>query len=143
MKLDAFDQKIIALLVDDARLSVSEISRFVSLSRSAVAERIKRLEDNRIITGYHAKLADEGGAKVSAFFAMTFSPLICEQVLPYLAKYPEVKLAHSISGGVDLMLFVEADSMARLNSIRESFEQWPNLKKVVTHTSLITRLDRR
>ncbi|WP_191600947.1 Lrp/AsnC family transcriptional regulator [Marinomonas algicola] len=142
MKLDSFDQKIVALLVDDARLSVSDIGRSINLSRSAVAERLKRLEESGTITGYHAKVADNSQSKVSAYFAMTFSPLSCDLLLAPLTAIPEVKLAHSISGDVDLMVFVEAESMSRLNAIRESFDHLPNIQKVMTHTVLIPRIER-
>ena len=54
----------------------------------------------------------------------------------------EVKLAHSISGDVDLLLLVEAPSMARLNEIRNEMDQWPNLEKIVTHMCLSSRLER-
>jgi Lrp/AsnC family transcriptional regulator, leucine-responsive regulatory protein len=142
MKLDNFDQKIVALLVDDARLSISDMSRSINLSRSAVAERLKRLEESGTITGYHAKLAEKSHGKVSAYFAMTFSPLSCDLLVSPLNAIPEVKLAHSISGDVDLMVFVEAESMSRLNEIRESFDHLPNVKKIITHTVLIPRIER-
>ncbi|MEC8483363.1 MAG: Lrp/AsnC family transcriptional regulator, partial [Pseudomonadota bacterium] len=57
MTLDRYDEKVLALLVQDARLSVSDISRQVNLSRSAVSERIKRLEEGGMITGYHAHVS--------------------------------------------------------------------------------------
>ncbi|MFT2112624.1 Lrp/AsnC family transcriptional regulator [Marinomonas sp. 2405UD68-3] len=142
MNLDSYDQKIVALLVGDARLSISDVSRSINLSRSAVAERIKRLEESGIITGYHAKVSIEGRGKVSAYFAMTFSPLSCDLLMTPLMEIPEIKLAHSISGDVDLMVFVEAESMERINAIRESFDHLPNVERVITHTVLTPRINR-
>ncbi|MBJ7539628.1 Lrp/AsnC family transcriptional regulator [Marinomonas transparens] len=140
MVLDRFDQHILALLVEDARQSVSEIGRKVSLSRSAVTDRIKRMEEQGHITGYHAHISKEEG--VTAYIALTFRPLSCELVLPLIGEIPEIKLAHSISGDLDLMLLVQTPSMDRLNEIREKMEGWPNLHKVVTHMCLAKRLDR-
>jgi len=142
MNLDSYDQKIVALLVDDARLSISDVSRSVNLSRSAVAERVKRLEESGTITGYHAKVSVEGSGKVSAYFSMTFSTSSCDLLFEPLMKIPEIKLAHSISGDVDLMVFVEAESMERLNAIRESFDHLPNVERVITHTVLTPRINR-
>ncbi|NLQ18164.1 Lrp/AsnC family transcriptional regulator [Marinomonas sp. M1K-6] len=139
---DHYDQKILALLVDDARLSVSDISRQVNLSRSAVTERIKRMEDNHIITGYHAHTSVSKEDGVTAYLALTFRPLSCDLVQPLIAAIPEVKLAHSISGDLDLLLLVQASSMARLNVIRSEMDGWPNLEKIVTHMCLAKRLDR-
>ncbi len=142
MNLDSYDQKIVALLIEDARSSVSDISRSINLSRSAVAERIKRLEENGTIIGYHAQVSTGGESKVSAYFSMTFTTSSCELLFAPLMKIPEIKLAHSISGDVDLMVFVEAESMERINAIRESFDYLPNIEKVVTHTVLTSRINR-
>ncbi|MGO2511982.1 Lrp/AsnC family transcriptional regulator [Marinomonas polaris] len=139
---DHYDQKILALLVDDARLSVSDISRQVNLSRSAVTERIRRMEDNRTITGYHAHTSVSKEDGVTAYLALTFRPLSCDLVQPLIEAIPEVKLAHSISGDLDLLLLVQANSMARLNVIRSDMDSWPNLHKIVTHMCLSNRLDR-
>ncbi|GAB3488340.1 Lrp/AsnC family transcriptional regulator [Marinomonas epiphytica] len=139
---DQYDQRILALLQKEARLSVSDISRQVNLSRSAVSERIKRLEERGVITGYHAKLAVPKVGGVDAYIALTFRPLSCDLVVPLIEAIPEVVLAHSISGDLDLLLLVQAPSMERLNEIRENMESWPNLDKVVTHMCLTKRVDR-
>lgn len=139
---DHYDQKILALLVDDARLSVSDISRKINLSRSAVTERIRRMEDNQTITGYHAHTSVSKEDGVTAYLALTFRPLSCDLVQPLIETIPEVKLAHSISGDLDLLLLVQASSMARLNVIRSEMDSWPNLHKIVTHMCLSNRLDR-
>ncbi|MBM6551369.1 Lrp/AsnC family transcriptional regulator [Marinomonas ostreistagni] len=142
MTLDRYDDKIVKLLVQDARLSVSDISRQVNLSRSAVTDRIKRLELAGVITGYHAHVRQSQESAVSAYLALTFRPLSCELIQPYIEQVPEIKMAHSISGDVDLMLLVQADSMRRLHEIRLDMDSWPNIDKVVTHMCLANRLDR-
>src|SRR5512133_1678866 len=55
-KLDATDRKIIGELIDDGRVSLAELGRRVSLSSPAVAERVKRLEQSGLITGYRAEV---------------------------------------------------------------------------------------
>ena len=140
MKLDSFDQKILALLVGDARLSVSDIARQVNLSRSAVTDRIKRLEESRTITGYHAKLNQSVDTLVTAYFSITFSPLCCDLISGLMKDIPEIKMAHSISGDVDLIVFVEAANMTRLNEIRSLMDAWPNVQRIMTHTVLADRL---
>lgn len=142
MQLDNYDKKIVALLVEDARQSVSDIAHKVNLSRSAVTDRIKRMEEKGYITGYHAHISHTSALAVSAYFSVTFRPLSCELIQPYINALSEVKLAHSISGDVDLLLLVEAPSMARLNEIRNEMDQWPNLEKIVTHMCLSSRLER-
>lgn len=55
-ELDAYDEKILALLQANARLTFTEIGRQVHLTSPAVAERIKRLEEAGVITGYGARV---------------------------------------------------------------------------------------
>lgn len=142
MNLDRYDEKILAMLVQDARSSVSDISRHVNLSRSAVSERIKRMEEGGKITGYHAHIALATEDLISAYLALTFRPLSCELVQPYIEKIPEIKMAHSISGDIDLMLLVQVPTMKRLHEIRLEMDSWPNIDKVMTHMCLATRVDR-
>ena len=52
--LDDLDRRIVAELYDDARLRVAELGRRVGLSPPAVAERLRRLEEAGVITGYRA-----------------------------------------------------------------------------------------
>ena len=142
MLLDRFDQKIVALLVEDARLSVSDISRQVNLSRSAVADRIKRLEDQGEITGYHAHVKNLESHRISAYFALSFRPMIRDLIQPFIHKTPEIKLAHYISGDIDLIVLVNVQSMARLTDIRVEMDSWPNIDKIVTHMCLANAVER-
>ena len=54
--LDAYDHKILALLQDNARMSMSEVGRRIHLTSPAVSERVKRLEEANIIQGYAARV---------------------------------------------------------------------------------------
>ena len=72
--LDGTDSEIIALLIADARASLADIGRKVSLSPPAVKRRIDRLEALGVITGYttlvdHAKL----GRPLEAFVELRFA----------------------------------------------------------------------
>ena len=54
LEIDTYDTRILAELLRDARISMSELGRRVHLSQPAVAERVRLLEERGIITGYHA-----------------------------------------------------------------------------------------
>ena len=57
--LDGFDRKILQALVDNARASNVEIAQKVGLSEAPCSRRIRRLEDDEVILGYHARLDPE------------------------------------------------------------------------------------
>lgn len=130
--MDKFDQRIIALLREDARLPISQIAREVNLSRSAVGERIRQLEQSGIIRGYHARIGSADGA-VRAFFELFYREGRCQDHVERLQEFPEVRQCCGISGETDMMLFVEAPSMQRLCELREEIQTFPGLQRIKTH----------
>lgn len=134
--MDSFDQKIIAALRDNARQSVSAIAAQVNLSRPAVSERMKRMEEQGDILGYRVitstKLDQQGPLK--AHFEIKHGGFKCRPLVQFLLQYPEVKYCHGISGEVDLLVYLEFASMQRLHDILEEVdEELPRGVKIVTH----------
>lgn len=129
--MDKFDQQIITRLKQNARESLAAIGRDIGLSRSAVAERIQRLEARGIIRGYTLRVGETGQA-IQAYFQLSFSPFKLDELLPTIQAIPELRSGHALSGEVDLILFAETDSMERLNQIRRQLEQLPDLKRLLT-----------
>ncbi|MDX2423117.1 Lrp/AsnC family transcriptional regulator [Amphritea sp.] len=134
--MDSFDQKIIAALRDNARQSVSAIAAQVNLSRPAVSERMKRMEEQGDILGYRVitstKLDQQGPLK--AHFEIKHGGFKCRPLVQFLLQYPEVKYCHGISGEVDLLVYLEFASMQRLHDILEEVdEELPSGVKIVTH----------
>ncbi len=137
--LDKFDNKIIALLVENARQSISDIAREVSLSRSAVSDRIKQLEKSGLIKGYHADIAQTVASNqelVRAYFELQYSERNCDRVIEEMRLIPEVKQCHTISGQVDMLVYIEAPSMSRLEQIRKHLELQEKMMMVRTHMIL-------
>ena len=75
-ELDGVDRKILRILTADGRASYQAIADEVGLSRPAVMERVKRLEESHFITGYAARL-DRGklGLPITAFVAVRYNSL--------------------------------------------------------------------
>lgn len=130
--MDKFDRQIINRLKQNARESLAAIGRDIGLSRSAVAERIQRLEAHGIIRGYTLRLGEVGKKAVQAYFQLSFSPFKLDELLPAIQTIPELCYGHALSGEVDLILFAETDSMERLNQIRRQLEQLPDLTRLIT-----------
>lgn len=139
--MDKFDRQIIEILKGDARASVSDIAREVNLSRSAVTARIKKLEQDKVILGYHAQVATPNHTNnVCAYFALKFDTSAslhsCEMYAQKIYLISGVKRCHAISGETDMMLYVEVESMAKLNAIRDELQSYPQLRHLMTHTVL-------
>ena len=143
--LDEKDRLLLGALRADARMSLIELTRHVGLSRSAVHERIRRLEANGVIAGYTVKLGTEREKPgVEALVAIGFQPgRNCDHIVPHLSGIPNVVTCWSLAGPTDLMLLVECASNAELDTIRRQIATTPGIATVQTHVSLRTHFDRR
>jgi Lrp/AsnC family leucine-responsive transcriptional regulator len=133
ISVDKFDQRIMALLRADARLTVTEIARQVNLSRSAVSERIRQLEASGIIQGYHARIAEPDGAPVRAYLELFYQGGRCDHYIERMRAFPEIRRCSGISGETDMLIYLEASSIDRLAEVRGEIESFPGVNKVKTH----------
>ncbi len=131
--VDKFDRQILTLLRSDARTSVSQIAREINLSRSAVSERIRYLEESGVIRGYHAQVAVPGEGGVRAYLELFYQNARCQDYVERMREYPEIRHCSGISGETDMLVLVEAPSMARLSEVRAAIEAFPQMQRVKTH----------
>ncbi len=132
-KLDKFDKAILTALRQNARQSISHIADAVNLSRSAVSERIKKLEQGGIIRGYQVLLSESQKEGVSAYFEIQHKCPRCADVVPVFQNIPEVITCRGITGDMDLLVYVQANSMRRLHEIREHIDAQTDIIKIKTH----------
>ena len=109
-------QKILNLLKDNARISLSSISSRTGLTEEAAAAEIKKLEESGVIRGYTAILNDntEDNTKVKAVIEVKVTPKReggFDQVARRIANYPEVTDLMLVSGSFDLLLTVQGSSL--------------------------------
>lgn len=131
--MDKFDQKILNELQRNARQSVSAIAESVSLSRSAVSERIKRMEDNGDILGYQVICKPEASTSIKAYFEIRHGGYHCDSIAEHALQIDGIKVCHGISGDLDLILYAEADSLTMLHNIRNQLDAIPNIGTITTH----------
>ena len=141
--MDKFDQEILNVLRCNARMPVSQIAKSVALSRSSVSERIKKLEDNNVIRGYQVILSSSQKEGVSVYFEIQHQCAKCRDIIPHFKKIPEVITCHGITGDMDLLVLVEADSMRRIHEIREYLDALDEVIKIKTHVVMSEWIDNR
>jgi DNA-binding Lrp family transcriptional regulator len=139
--MDKFDEAIIAQLRVNARESISNIAQSVSLSRSAVSERIKKLEQNGIIRGYQVLLSESQKEGVSVYFEIQHNCARCSDVVHVFKAIPEVITCSGITGDMDLLVYVQADSMQRIHEIREHLDAQIDIVKIKTHVVMSEWID--
>lgn len=135
--MDKFDREILNLLTQNARQSVTAIGEVIGLSRTAVNERIRKLEDLGVIQRYTIEVGDHSQQQnVCAYFEMTFRPFDLKAVKESIQAISEIRQAHALSGATDVLVYVEARSMERLMQVRQQLAELEHLDKIVTSTAL-------
>ena len=120
--LDRIGLNILAALQENARMPLARIGEKVGLSAPAVAERVKKLEEVGIITGYHARIDPEAmGRSVAAFIELTTEARHYPAVKSLAADLPEVTSCHHVSGEASFILHVRVDAVADLEPLVARF----------------------
>ena len=106
--VDAFDLKILTALQDDGRLTNQELAELAGLSASQCSRRRMRLEEDKVISGYHADLSSEAlGFGVIAFIQVTLathSPDNSKRFRTLVNRIDEIQEAYSLTGDADYVL---------------------------------------
>ena len=102
-ELDKTDLKILKLLQQNARIPMTELSEKVGLSTTPVTERVRRLERDNLITGYHAHLNPH---------ALGQSGNIFEDFKREVLKIPQILECHLVSGEYDYLIKVRLPNMS-------------------------------
>ncbi|AZM88073.1 MULTISPECIES: Lrp/AsnC family transcriptional regulator [Streptomyces] len=115
---DATDWRILAALQQDGRASFTELARTVSMSASAVTERVRRLEEAGIITGYTAVVDHEKlGKAILALVRLRYPHGNYKPFHDFLEATSEILEAHHVTGDDCFVLKVAARSMAHLEEV--------------------------
>ena len=116
--IDSVGLRILSLLQENARISFSEIGRQVGLTPTAVAERMRRLEDAQVIRGYRVDIAPGAlGYTMTVFVRVTVRPGASQQIVRLAESMPEVLECYRVTGDDSYLLKVVVTSVEHLEQI--------------------------
>lgn len=123
--VDEIDDRIINVLQLNARLSFAEIGRKVGLSPSAARDRVQKLEDNRVITGYGLLVNHRlRGYDIEAFISVKTFHGKLKPFLSVLKTYPAIRKAYRITGGQNVHLEVVVKDRLQLQELIDQIMQY-------------------
>jgi DNA-binding Lrp family transcriptional regulator len=141
--LDDTDRKLIALLRANARTPTAALARSLGLSRSAVQERLRRLERDAVIRGYTLTLGDEAArGGVSAHVLLTLDPKQQDRALAAIKGLPEATAAYSASGTHDAIVMLAAETSAHLDEVLNRIGKMPGVNRTTSAILLSTLFER-
>ena len=118
LQLDAKDQGLISMLRANARASVVELAKGLGGSRATVQNRLRRLEEDGVITGYTVLLGAEiEKPDVRALMSIRADSASEAGVISKLRGNPHVSAVHHTTGRWDLIAEVQTDSLSSFNKI--------------------------
>ena len=144
--MDEYDRKILSVLSIEGRISMTALGERVGLSKTPVTARVKRLEEEGVITGYRATLsASKLGVEHIAFLEVKLSDTREKALDAFnqaVRAIPEVEACHMIAGGFDYLIKVRtSDIFAYRQVLGEQLARLPNVASTSTYISMQSVID--
>jgi len=118
LNIDTISENILELLQENARATVSEISKEVGLTAPAVAERIRRMEEGGIIQSYGVVLDHEKlGYALQAFVTIRIYANQSQRLIKFLKQQEEVQACYAVTGREGYYIELRSTSLQELEHI--------------------------
>ncbi len=134
--MEEIDRAIVAALIEDGRLSYTDLAEKVGLSVSAVHQRVRRLEQRGVIQGYGARVDPQSlGLPLTAFIAIRpLDPAAPDDAPERLAHLREIESCYSVAGDDFYLLKVRVASPVELERLLQQIRSAAN---VTTRTTVV------
>src|SRR5215467_109638 len=120
--LDAVNRRLLRELDAQPQITMSALARRVGMSAPAVTERVQRLEQAGVITGYRAEISPAAlGLPVTAFVRIRPTAGQLPKIAELAAATPEVSECHRISGEDCFLIKIHAGAIEGLETILDRF----------------------
>jgi Lrp/AsnC family leucine-responsive transcriptional regulator len=139
-QLDGIGWRLLRLLQENARLSFRQIGEAVGLTAPAVAERVRRLEDNGILRGYHADIDFEKvGLPILAFVHLTANAQQSSRFRKAVLGMHNVMECHCVTGNESYLLKVAVTSVPHLEHLLLELTTYGEVRTSLVLSSQVVR----
>jgi Lrp/AsnC family leucine-responsive transcriptional regulator len=141
---DAIDLQILTILQEHGRIALTKLAEQVGLSAPSVIERVKKLEDLEIITGYHATVdARKLGQDVTAFIGVSIGdPRTIDVFEQTVERLDDILECHHVTGEHTVLLKVKTRNTASLESLIRAIRMIEGVIRTETMVVLSTHTER-
>lgn len=143
LNIDDISVRILTMLQENSRLSFTEIGKEVCLSSSAVAERVKKLEEIGIIEGYTIRLNHEAlGFIITVIMKIDINGCFTleeEKIKKSIEQFPEILEYLRVTGSNDCIIKAVVSSVEHLRVLIEEFGKFGKIDTSIVTYKFITR----
>jgi DNA-binding Lrp family transcriptional regulator len=137
--MDAVDKELIALLHQNARLSVADLAHKLRVSRGTITNHLRKLEDSGVIHGYTVRLRpDVETERIRAWMGVLVEGNQTRLVKASLLGEPGVSELHDTNGRWDLLAAIEVRTMNELSEVLERIRLISGIRSTETNIHLAT-----
>ncbi|EMP56163.1 AsnC family transcriptional regulator [Marinobacter santoriniensis NKSG1] len=141
--INAQDEKLLSLLRQNARASVTDLAKALHVSRSTVQNRLARLERTGVIRGYSVELGgDYLASQVEAHVSIKVVQKLTARTNTALEGIRQVSQLFSVSGEYDLIAIVQASSLEALSKVLDDIGNLEGVERTNSAVVLETRFRR-
>ena len=143
-QLDSKDRQLIGLLRQDARLATAALARELGVARTTIVERLKRLRKTGVITGYTVRMNSELRKRVLNVHALlNINAKQANAVVKALRDIQQVRAVFAISGPMDCLALIEADTTDEIDRVLDTIGLIPGVERTQSSLVLSVKFDRR
>jgi DNA-binding Lrp family transcriptional regulator len=116
--MDDLDHRLISALRNDARASLSELSKRLGVSRGTVQNRLKRLIESEVILGFTVRLKNATATdRIRAIMMVEVSGRNTRRVTDALRGLPQIHTLYSTNGAFDLVAEIDVANLAEFDRV--------------------------
>jgi len=132
--VERHDRRLVDLLTAEGRMSFTDLGKATGLSTSAVHQRVRRLEERGVITGYHAAVDHDAiGLPLTALISVTpLDPAAPDDVPQRLSDILEIEACHSVAGEESYVLKVRVATPGALEDLLGRIRSEANVRTRTT-----------
>ncbi len=137
------DKKLLELLLENARTSVSQLAKQLGVSRLTVQSHMSQLERSKVIQGYTLRWHESFlGQQISAHILIATDQKLIGKIVRALEKISVIKSLSSISGEFDLVAQLKAASTQELDEAMDAMTQITGVTRTQTSVLLSKKFER-
>jgi Lrp/AsnC family leucine-responsive transcriptional regulator len=139
INVDEITWRILRELQQDSRLSYNALSRHIGMSTPAVVERVRRLEEDGTIIGYHTTVSrSQLGRPLSAFLRLSVSATSFQRVIALCGSLESVFECHHIAGEDCFLIKIAVASVMELEDVISRFRRFGTAQTSIVLSSPVS-----